>query len=76
MSGVGVDLVTLVWLPVTALFGAVVLTPVAVRPLAELERRRLALMGGPALPDPHRDPRPVGIRPVAASALHRERHLA
>jgi signal transduction histidine kinase len=63
VSGIGVGLVTLVWLPVTALFGAVVLTPVAVRPLAELERRRLALMGGPALPNPHRDPDRPGFGP-------------
>jgi signal transduction histidine kinase len=63
VSGVGVGLVTLVWLPFTTLCGAVVLAPVATRPLAELERRRLALMGGPALPDPHRDPDRPGFGP-------------
>jgi signal transduction histidine kinase len=62
VSGVGVGLVTLVWLPVTALFGAVVLMPLATRPLAEIERRRLALMG-PPLPNPHRDPDRAGFGP-------------
>jgi len=62
VSGVGVGVVTLVWLPVTALLGAVVLAPVATRPLAELERRRLALMG-PVPPNPHRDPDQPGFGP-------------
>jgi signal transduction histidine kinase len=63
VSGIGVGVVTLVWLPVTAVFGAVVLTPVTIRPLAELERRRLTLMGGPVLPNPHRDPHRPGFGP-------------
>jgi signal transduction histidine kinase len=63
VSGIGIGLLTLVWLPVTALFGAVVLTPVATGPLAAIERRRLALMGGPTLPDPHRRPGRPGFGP-------------
>jgi signal transduction histidine kinase len=63
VSGVGIGLVTLVWLPFATLCGAVVLAPVATRPLAELERRRLALMGGPVLSDPHRDPDRPGFGP-------------
>jgi signal transduction histidine kinase len=63
VSGVGVGLLTPVWLPVTTLFGVFVLTPLATQPLAALERRRLALMGGPALPDPHRAPDGPGLGP-------------
>jgi signal transduction histidine kinase len=63
VSGVAVGLVTLVWLPVTALFGAVVLAPVATQPLAAVERRRLELMGGPRLPNPHREPDRSGFGP-------------
>jgi signal transduction histidine kinase len=63
VSGVGVGLFTLVYLPVTVLLGAFVLTPVAIQPLVALERRRLALLGGGPLPDPHRVPDRPGLRP-------------
>lgn len=63
VSGVGVGLVTLVWLSATVLFGVVVLTPMATQPLAAMERRRLALMGGPALLNPHRAPDRPGLGP-------------
>jgi signal transduction histidine kinase len=63
LSGVGIGLVTVIWLLVTALFGAMVLTPAATGPLAAVERRRLALMGGPALPNPHRIPDRRGLGP-------------
>jgi len=65
MSGVIVGAVTLIWLPVTMLLGAFVLTPAAIQPLVALERRRLALMGGGVLQDPHRLP----DRPGAAAWL-------
>lgn len=53
-SGVVVGAVTLVWLPTAMVLGAVVGVPVLTRPLVALERRRLVLLGGPAVPDPHR----------------------
>jgi signal transduction histidine kinase len=56
VSGVLVGAATLVWLPVALILGAAVGTPVLTLPLVALERRRLALLGGPALPDPHRRP--------------------
>jgi signal transduction histidine kinase len=53
-SGVVVGAVTLVWLPAAVVLGAVVGVPVLTLPLAALERRRLVLLGGPTVPDPHR----------------------
>ncbi|HEX9336671.1 MAG TPA: sensor domain-containing protein, partial [Pseudonocardiaceae bacterium] len=61
VSGVPVGLVTLVWLPVSVVLGAVALTPLAIWPLAALERRRLALLGGPPVPDPHAAPTGTGL---------------
>jgi hypothetical protein len=63
VSGVLVGAATLVWLPVATLFGAFVLTPLATQPLANLERRRLALMGGRPVPDPHRAVDRPGLAP-------------
>jgi signal transduction histidine kinase len=63
VSGVPVGLFTLLWLPVSAVVGVVALTPLAVWPLATLERRRLALLGGPVLLSPHTAPARAGLRP-------------
>ncbi len=60
-SGVVVGAFTLAWLPLALLAGAVVLTPLAIQPLAALERRRITLLGGPALSDPHRPPDRPGL---------------
>lgn len=62
-SGVVVGVTTLFWLPVTALFGAFVLTPLAMQPFVALERRRVTLMGGAALSDPHRRADRPGLGP-------------
>jgi signal transduction histidine kinase len=61
VSGVIVGVATLIWLPVATLAGGFVLTPLATQPLAALERRRLALVGGDPLPDPHRAPDRPGL---------------
>ncbi|MDI6105139.1 sensor domain-containing protein [Actinoplanes sp. NEAU-A12] len=60
-SGVVVGVFTLAWLPLAFLAGVAVLTPLAIQPLAALERRRITLLGGPALPDPHRPPDRPGL---------------
>ena len=62
VSGVPVGLLTLLWLPVSVVLGAVALTPLAIWPLATLERRRLALLGGPSVPDPHAASAGTGLR--------------
>jgi signal transduction histidine kinase len=62
VSGVPVGLLALVWLPVSVVLGAVALTPLAIWPLAALERRRLALLGHPPVPDPHAAPTGAGLR--------------
>ncbi|WP_243705993.1 sensor histidine kinase [Micromonospora sp. KC721] len=60
-SGAVVGAFTLAWLPLALLAGLAVLTPLAIHPLAALERRRIRLLGGPALPDPHRPPDGTGL---------------
>jgi signal transduction histidine kinase len=60
-SGVVSGAVTLLWLPVSLVAGLVVGVPVLTMPLTAVERRRLALLGGPALPDPHRRPDRAGL---------------
>jgi signal transduction histidine kinase len=62
VSGVPVGLFALVWLVVSVVLGAVALTPLAIWPLAALERRRLALLGGPPVVDPHAAPTGAGPR--------------
>jgi signal transduction histidine kinase len=62
VSGVPMGLLTLVWLPMSVVLGAVAFTPLAIWPLAVLERHRLALLGGPPLPDPHAAPTGAGPR--------------
>jgi signal transduction histidine kinase len=62
VSGVAVGLLTLVWLPVALVLGGVVLTPLLTVPLTALERRRLVLLGGPPLPDPHHRPDRPNLR--------------
>ncbi|GAA3607445.1 sensor histidine kinase [Nonomuraea rosea] len=56
-TGIATGLLALAWLPVALVAGAF--------PLAALERRRVALLGVPALADPHRVP----DRPGAAAWL-------
>jgi signal transduction histidine kinase len=56
VSGVLSGLITLPLLAVGLVIGAPVLTV----PVVALERRRLALLGWPALPDPHRRPEKPG----------------
>ncbi|WP_345542001.1 sensor histidine kinase [Phytohabitans rumicis] len=63
VSGAVAGAVTLVWLPAALVLGLGVGTPLLTAPLVALERRRLRLLGGPALPDPHRRPDRPG--PVA-----------
>lgn len=53
VSGVVVGVLTLVWLPVALVLGGVVGVPALTPPLVALERRRLTLLGGRALQDPH-----------------------
>jgi signal transduction histidine kinase len=60
VTGAVTGAVTLLWLPVALLAGAAVAVPLLSQPLVALERRRLALLGGPALPDPHRRPEHPG----------------
>jgi signal transduction histidine kinase len=60
-SGVPIGLFAVVWLPVSVVLGAVALTPLAIGPLAALERRRLALLGGPPVADPHVAPAGPGL---------------
>jgi signal transduction histidine kinase len=60
-SGVVAGALTLAWLPLALLAGVAVLTPLAIQPLAALERRRITLLGGPALADPHRSPDRPGL---------------
>ena len=60
-SGAVVGAFTLVWLPLALLAGVGVLTPLAMQPLVALERRRIMLLGGPALSDPHRPPDRPGL---------------
>ena len=66
VSGALVGVATLIWLPVATVAGGFVLTPLATQPLAALERRRVALVSGRPLPDPHHAP----DRPGLASWLH------
>ncbi|KAB2350236.1 sensor histidine kinase [Actinomadura rudentiformis] len=61
VSGVVSGLATLVWLPVAMLLGAFALTPLLIAPLVTVERQRVRLLGGPALPDPHRTPDRSGL---------------
>ncbi|MFI0409135.1 sensor histidine kinase [Actinomadura sp. 3N508] len=61
VSGVLTGLATVVWLPPALLAGGVILTPELVRPLVAVERRRVMLLGGPALPDPHLPPERPGF---------------
>jgi signal transduction histidine kinase len=84
LSGVATGLAALAWLPVALVLGAVVGTPLLTLPLVAVERRRLRLLGGPAVPDPHRRPdrpgpvawlrqrcaEPVTWRELAYLALH------
>lgn len=55
-SGAVVGAVTLVWLAVALVLGLVMGAPLLVQPLAAVERRRVALLGSPPLPNPHRPP--------------------
>jgi signal transduction histidine kinase len=55
-SGAVLGALTLVWIPAALVLGAVVAAPALTRPLVALERRRVTLLGGPPLPDPHRRP--------------------
>ncbi|GIJ59353.1 sensor histidine kinase [Virgisporangium aurantiacum] len=61
VSGVAVGAVTLAWLAVALVLGGVVLVPLLTVPLVALERRRLVLLGGPPLPDPHHRAERPGI---------------
>jgi signal transduction histidine kinase len=61
LSGAAIGAICLVWIPVALVLGAVVAAPALTRPLAALERRRVALLGGPPLPDPHRRPDRPGL---------------
>ncbi|GII96183.1 sensor histidine kinase [Sinosporangium siamense] len=54
LTGVVSGLLALAWVPVALVAGAYVLTPLLTSPLAAAERRRVALLGLPALPGPHR----------------------
>ncbi|GHE30134.1 histidine kinase [Streptosporangium violaceochromogenes] len=65
LTGTATGLLATVWLPVALVAGAVILTPLLTHPLVVAERRRIALLGGPALADPHRAP----DRPGAAAWL-------
>ncbi|GLH98616.1 histidine kinase [Phytohabitans aurantiacus] len=56
LSGAVIGALSLVWIPVALVLGAVVAAPALTRPLAALERRRVTLLGGPPPPDPHRRP--------------------
>jgi signal transduction histidine kinase len=60
-SGAAVGLVALLGLPFVMVLGGLVAAPLAAIPLGALERRRLALLGGPALPSPHRRPAASGL---------------
>jgi signal transduction histidine kinase len=55
-SGALLGALSLVWIPAALVLGAVVAAPALTRPLVALERRRVTLLGGPPLPDPHRRP--------------------
>jgi signal transduction histidine kinase len=61
VSGVVLGAVTLAWLVVALVLGGVVLVPLLTVPLVALERRRLVLLGGPPLPDPHHRAERPGI---------------
>ncbi|WP_084965752.1 sensor histidine kinase [Thermoactinospora rubra] len=61
LSSVAVGLAALVWLPAAMVLGALVMTPLLAGPLAAVERRRPALLGGPAVPYPHRRPDGPGL---------------
>jgi signal transduction histidine kinase len=61
LSGAVIGALCLVWIPVAVVLGAVVAAPALTRPLAALERRRVALLGGLPLPDPHRRPDRPGL---------------
>ncbi|WP_283134568.1 sensor histidine kinase [Rhizohabitans arisaemae] len=61
LSGIVTGLMTVVWLPVALVCGVVVLTPLLIRPLVEIERRRAAILGDPILPDTHRRPDRQGV---------------
>jgi signal transduction histidine kinase len=63
VSGAVLGAVALVWLPVATVAGGVIATPWLTRPIVALERRRVKLLGGPAIPDPHQRPDRPG--PVA-----------
>ncbi|MGN9909053.1 sensor domain-containing protein [Phytohabitans sp. LJ34] len=69
VSGTVTGVLTLVWLPLALVLGLGFGAPLLTAPLVALERRRLALLGGPSLPDPHRRP----DRPGAVAWL-RARH--
>ncbi|GII84959.1 histidine kinase [Sphaerisporangium siamense] len=56
LTGVASGLLALVWVPAALVAGAFVLTPRLTSPLVAVERRRVALLGGPPLPDPRRAP--------------------
>ncbi|GAA3075077.1 sensor histidine kinase [Streptosporangium carneum] len=60
LTGTVTGLLAMVWLPVALVAGAVVGTPLLTRPLVAAERRRVVLLGGPALADPHRAPDRAG----------------
>ncbi|MFB4271597.1 histidine kinase [Nonomuraea sp. GTA35] len=61
LTGVVSGLLALVWVPVALVAGAYVLMPLLTSPLAAAERRRVALLGLPALPDAHRVPGHAGL---------------
>jgi signal transduction histidine kinase len=61
VTAAAVGLLTLVSLPVTAVLGGLVATPLAALPLGALERRRVALLSANVLPSPHRRPDRPGL---------------
>ncbi|GAA4443167.1 sensor histidine kinase [Phytohabitans houttuyneae] len=60
-SGAVTGLVTVVWVPLALVLGLGAGWPLLAAPLVALERRRLALLGGPPPPDPHRRPDRPGV---------------
>ncbi|WP_084263072.1 sensor histidine kinase [Actinomadura formosensis] len=73
LSSAVVGVLCLIWLPTALVLGAVVAAPALTRPLVALERRRVVLLGGRPLPDPHvRPDRPgpiAGLRFRCAEAV-------
>ncbi|MEU4828994.1 histidine kinase [Actinomadura sp. NPDC023710] len=63
LSGAMLGALCLLWLPAALVLGVVVAAPALTRPLVALERRRVVLLGGAPLQDPHVRPDQPG--PIA-----------